>query len=170
MGASLPTFLGGFPAARGRPGPPKSTISGRSKDHILKTPAKRRRRFRRPNFRRPPLFRVAGAAPGGRGVAKAHKKDTEVAAGPPIRSRGAPIEPGSSNPPMGPTECLNVSKLLCSDHAQEQTSMVVGSQHQLSCGALRQQKSWFKGQAPEYAQLSLNFGRWLGNRPGRGPP
>jgi len=36
-GAKPPTFLEGFPAARGRPDPPKSTISGRSKNHILKT-------------------------------------------------------------------------------------------------------------------------------------
>ena len=34
-GASPPTFLEGFPAARGRPDHPKSTISGRSKNNIL---------------------------------------------------------------------------------------------------------------------------------------
>ena len=36
-GASAPTFLEGFPVARSRPDPPKSTISSRPKNHILKT-------------------------------------------------------------------------------------------------------------------------------------
>jgi len=36
-GVSPPSFLEGIPAARGRLDPKKSTISGRSKNHILKT-------------------------------------------------------------------------------------------------------------------------------------
>ena len=39
-GAKPPTFLEGFPAAPGRPDPPKSTISGRSQNRILKTQAR----------------------------------------------------------------------------------------------------------------------------------